>query len=462
MSTIADFERVEFMEDKTKYYDLTLSQNLMLVAVKYSWKKAIVNIGTSMWFDEEIDRDILEETIYTTIDRIDSLRIRLKKINKEFKQYFTEEQAKKIKQLDFSDMSFEEIGNKFELWTRTPMKYDDSDMYEFIIIKAPENKTILYIKVNHIVMDAWGLTVLAKDLIEVYCALRDKKELPDMPTQFMPIIEKELIYNDSERFRKDFEYWKEYYKSKPNYASISRKDIGKPYRKVSIFRCKSNRRIYTLAKKKTDIIKKFCLENNVSLQILLLIGIRCYLAILNKKEEIGVINVVARRSSSDTKKAGGMMINILPFMMNCLDNTTFIEACREISSNLFTFFRHSDFPYENVMTYIKKTHFQGNMLANFIDVTLTFQAGKINTKEDLNFHLKYHSNDANGTGIYLTVMDISNLGTLDFVFDYNVAFVSKKMVSQFYYQILKTIEFGINSPNITLKEIMSTIEKIQE
>ena len=156
------------------------------------------------------------------------------------------------------------------------------------------------------------------------------------------------------------------------------------------------------------------------------------------------------------------MINILPFMMNCLDNTTFIEACREISSNLFTFFRHSDFPYENVMTYIKKTHFQGNMLANFIDVTLTFQAGKINTKEDLNFHLKYHSNDANGTGIYLTVMDISDLGTLDFVFDYNVAFVSKKMVSQFYYQILKTIEFGINSPNITLKEIMSTIEKIQE
>lgn len=122
------------MEDKTKYYDLTLSQNLMLVAVKYSWKKAIVNIGTSMWFDEEIDRDILEETIYTTIDRIDSLRIRLKKINKEFKQYFTEEQAKKIKQLDFSDMGFEEIGNKFELWTRTPMKYDDSDMYEFIKI----------------------------------------------------------------------------------------------------------------------------------------------------------------------------------------------------------------------------------------------------------------------------------------------------------------------------------------
>ena len=42
----------------------------------------------------------------------------------------------------------------------------DCDLYDIAILRAPNNETIVYIKVNHIVMDAWALTVFTKDILE--------------------------------------------------------------------------------------------------------------------------------------------------------------------------------------------------------------------------------------------------------------------------------------------------------
>ena len=65
--------------ENIKYYDLTLSQNVMYFDLKYSPKKNIVNIGTALWIEEEIDIDLLEKALYKSIWRMDALRLRLKK-----------------------------------------------------------------------------------------------------------------------------------------------------------------------------------------------------------------------------------------------------------------------------------------------------------------------------------------------------------------------------------------------
>ena len=65
--------------ENIKYYDLTLSQNVMYFALKYSPKKNIVNIGPALCIDEEIDIDLLEKALYKSILRMDALRLRLKK-----------------------------------------------------------------------------------------------------------------------------------------------------------------------------------------------------------------------------------------------------------------------------------------------------------------------------------------------------------------------------------------------
>ena len=43
-------------------------------------------------------------------------------------------------------------------------------------------------------MDAWGLTVFIKDVMDVYAAMIDNKELPEAPAPFIPLIEADLAY----------------------------------------------------------------------------------------------------------------------------------------------------------------------------------------------------------------------------------------------------------------------------
>ncbi|MFQ6881152.1 condensation domain-containing protein [Clostridium sp.] len=65
--------------ENIKYYDLTLSQDVMYFALKYSPKKSVVNIGAALWIEEEINIDLLEKALYKSIWRMDALRLRLKK-----------------------------------------------------------------------------------------------------------------------------------------------------------------------------------------------------------------------------------------------------------------------------------------------------------------------------------------------------------------------------------------------
>ena len=161
--------------ESIKYYDLTLSQDVMYFALKYSPKKSVVNIGAALWIEEEINIDLLEKALYKSIWRMDSLRLRLKKIDVVIKQYVSKEETKKVKVVDFTHLSKEQIDKKLTDWTGTAFKYKDLEMYDITIIKAKDNLIGVYVKVNHVAMDAWGLTVFIRDVMDVYAAMRDNK-----------------------------------------------------------------------------------------------------------------------------------------------------------------------------------------------------------------------------------------------------------------------------------------------
>lgn len=446
------------MEDKIKYYDLTMGQDIMLYALRYSFKKSIVNIGASFWFEEGMDIELLEKAIYMSIKRIDALRLRFVKVGKKYQQYVSEAEPKKVEIVDLSKLTEEEIGNKFTKWTSIPLKYKDTEAYDIKIVKVPDNKIAVHFRINHVALDAWGLTIFGRDILGIYSALKEGKELPDPPEPFIPIIKKELTYKDSERYNSDFQFWKDYYKDKPTYCAIDEKNVGKPYRKINMFKFASKLKVYTLPKEKVDIIKEFCFENKLSPQILFLLAARCYFSMMNDyKEEVVISNVSGRRSTAKIKNSTGMLINLILFRVNCSNNMTFLEACNKLAEDQLKLFRHGDFPYQKVTEYVKKTYYKKD-LVSFYDMSLTYQLGKIVSEEDMKFKVKTHSNGASGVGIYLTIMDLADEGILDFYFEYNLSYTSLELVSKMYYEMLKVIEYGIKDSKATLLEIMNSVE----
>ena len=104
-----------------KYYDLTPSQKLMYFALKFIPEKNVVNIGTAVWFHENIDCELLKAAAYKAIWRMDALRLRLKKVKGQIKQYVSEEEPKEIKIEDYSNYSKDHIDEILE----KVKKYED-------------------------------------------------------------------------------------------------------------------------------------------------------------------------------------------------------------------------------------------------------------------------------------------------------------------------------------------------
>ena len=437
-----------------KYYDLTPSQKLMYFALKFIPQKNVVNIGTAVWFHENIDCELLKAAAYKAIWRMDALRLRLKKVKGEIKQYVSEEEPKEIKIEDYSNYSKDHIDEILEKWTSTPFKYNDKELYDVSIIKGPENVTGLYIKVNHVVRDAWGLTVYAKDVINIYLAMKEGKELPEEPAKFVPLIEKDLEYMNSKRMQQDYESIKEKWKTPAVFASVEPKYVGKKYRPNNI-RYKGKQKVMSLDKSIVAKINEYCRENRISQQTLFILGSQIYFYKLNNTDKSMVNSVLARRSSMDRKRAGGMMVNNLQLKVECPYGLSFKEACEKLTKEQFELYRHGDFPYQLAHDYVlKQAGVKSGVLTDF---TITYQPAKIFTDNRIKATVENYFNGSASMNLYLTIMDTLDSGELDFMFQYKVAVVSDEIVDELYRVMIKAVEIGIECPTKTIGEIIDEI-----
>ena len=95
----------------------------------------------------------------------------------------------------------------------------------------------------------------------------------------------------------------------------------------------------------------------------------------------------------------------------------------------------------------------------FADATLTYQLGKVKTEEPLDFDIMYHSNGASGMRLYLTIMDIADSGSLQFIYEYQIKALDEEDIINIHSFIIRIIKTGIKNPEMTLQQIIEESEK---
>lgn len=71
------------MNTTSKLYPLTAAQKLHYFTVSYCPQKQVLNIGTSLTIEADVDFDVLKESIYESYDRCEFMRIRFCKDKKD-------------------------------------------------------------------------------------------------------------------------------------------------------------------------------------------------------------------------------------------------------------------------------------------------------------------------------------------------------------------------------------------
>ena len=456
-------------------YPLTAAQKFHFYYLDYCPKKAVVNVGTSLTIAYELDIDVLRQAVYKAYERCEAMRLRFAYDTKEkqWYQYVVEKEEREIEYVDFSGKSMEEAEAIMKQWTEVPFEREDSPMNRLVLIKTPDGNQGIYLLGDHLTLDAQSLICFMRDIIELYCnAMFEGVEYPKEMRSYIEQLEKDLAYEaGSKAQQRDREYfYKLIEQSEPIYNGIdgpkALEEERKKNPKARAAQCISGNvtsalDIFHLEEEPTTRLMNFCEQQHISLQCLLIMGIRTYLQKMNGNDDVSINVAYARRATLAEKKSGGTRIHSFPFRTIISEDMTFLEGIHVIRDSQNETFRHTNFDPVEYFGYRRKVY-PVEPGRTYEPMSLTYQPMTLKEKGlnqlgDITYKTKWYPNGATTQAMYLTVMHRPDDNGLDFNFEHQVEAISKETLEYFYYYMCKIMFKGIENPGLKIGDIIKLI-----
>ena len=459
-----------------KVYPLTAAQKFHFYYMNFCPKKEVLNIGTSLTIETDIDWEELERSIHKANERCDSIRIHFAE-DKDgtWYQYVVNEDNRRVEFVDFSNSSEEEAHATMQRWSTVPFERHDSFMNRIVMIKMPNGYNGLYFLVDHMTMDAQSLICYLRDIIEIYCSTKyEGIPYPKEMSSYLEQLEKDLAYEaGSKKQQKDTEFFHQLIETSepifnglegPKLLMEQRKRDDNPKVRAAINvsdSVDSALDIFHMEEEPTKRLMTFCKENHISLACLLLMGIRTYFQKMNGNDDVSVNVAIARRGTLKEKTCGGTRIHSFPLRTIMPEETGFMDGIRQIRDAQNDLFRHADYDPVAYFAHRSKTY-PAPQGSTYEPMSLTYQPMTLQEKGltnlgDIKYHTKWYPNGATTQGMYLTVMHRPEDNGLDFNFEHQVKAVSREQLEFFYYYLCKIMFKGIENPYLTVGEIIKLI-----
>ncbi len=468
---------------KTRYgnkvYPLTAAQMLHFFALKYCPRKELLNIGTSLTIEVDIDKELLREAIAEAYDRQEAMRIRLVE-DKEGNvyQYVVKKETREVEYFDFTGWTEDESKAKMEEWTKTPFERYDTPLNKIVIVKTPDGFEGLYFCADHITMDAQSLILFLRDVIEIYCYKKypEHEELiyPKPMASYIKQLKKDLEYEaGSKASLRDREFFQKYITEKePIFTHFDGKEFLEKERKA-----KKNSKLraatyvsdsidanivnFNLEEDPSKELMQFCQDNQISMVCLLLMGLRTYYQKENEVDDVSIVSTVARRATLQEKRSGGTRIHCFPFRTVVPREDTFMEGLLKIRDGQNQLFRHANFSSVEYFG-TRSKYFKLEPGQTYDAMSLTYQPmtqrenglGKLG---DIRYKSARYTNGVAAHPLYLTVSHRGEDNGLEFGFEHQTGVVSYDKLEYMYYYICKILFEGIRNPQKTVGEIIDTI-----
>lgn len=460
-------------------YPLTAAQKFHFFYQNFCPKKEVLNVGTSLTIEAELDWEVLKASICKAYERCECLRVRFA-ADKEgtWYQYVvnTEEGRPDVEFMDFTAGTMEEAEKIMTEWTAVPFKPQDSPMSRIVMIKMPDGFQGVYLLVDHRIMDAQSLICFLRDVIELYCnTMYEGVDYPKDMASYIEQLQKDLAYEAGSKAKeRDEAYFQNLIDSMPEpiYNGIDgtraleeeRERSGDPNARAAINvsdSVDSALDIFHLEEEPTKRLMDFCEKYHVSLVCLLLMGLRTYFQKMNGNDDVSINTAIARRATLKEKKSGGTRIHSFPFRTIISEDKTVLQGIHEIRDLQNEYFRHANYDPVSYFAYRgrKYPHPSGQ---TYEPMALTYQPMTLKEKGleklgDIKYKTKWYPNGATTQAMYLTVMHRPDDNGLDFSFEHQVKAVSREKLEYLYYYLCKIMFKGVENPNLSVGDIIKLV-----
>ena len=474
-------EKVLPSGETVKAYPISGSQKMMyLMSLKYGSGYPVNNIGCGYYWKGEMDKAVMKASIYEAVSRCDTMRLRFvmgKKL--QLHQYVTEKSRILVEDWDYSDMTVDEAEEKLTAFSRSNIPMFNCELHKIALIKFKDGYHGIFMRIQHLAMDAYSLKVFINDIIEIYKHKTQGTPYPKPMRPYIPVLEKELEYETSEQHENDKKYWYDSLakSTEPIFTDFMLNNRLKEQQKKY-----PDRRFadihsglpdaatvkFSMNTEDSAKIMKLCDDKGLSIFSVISMGVRTGLSCFNdNQEDVSFKMIINRRGTIAEKKSGGIRINFLPMRSIVKPEDTFTEAVQNISEVQNEMYLHASLAFlETLKERHKSMSEEAKFDSTYDSFGLSYQPmmkmAAIDDEMAKTARSIWYNNGATMIPLYVTVCHRPTDGGLEFICEYREEQDAAYDLTVLYSKIEKTLLLGAENPDITVGEILEKITLTDE
>ncbi|CAH1206490.1 Surfactin synthase subunit 1 [Paenibacillus plantiphilus] len=429
-------------------FPLTQSQKRLWYVEKMNPQAAVHNIGGSIIIDGPIDIHLLEKSIKILIIKNDALRIRMTESGGEPQQFIVEHEEPAVPCIDFSQHA--EPEQELEKWTNIAatahMELYNAPLYWFSVFKLAEDKIGYFVKLHHIISDAWSMQILTSQMEQIYVALQSGDEVfQQVEHSYRESCLNERKYMESVRFNKDRNYWID--KLEPLPESFLHK---------SSTSMAGMRTIHKLDQATVQNARQFVRQHDLSMNTFFVAATLIYMHKLLRQSDMVIGTPVLNRTGKKEKSTFGMFVSTMPLRIKIDGKLTIMEFMKCVQSELTKSYFHQKYPYNLLAQDLQLAHKGYDQLfqicVNYHNAKLVsdFAGYKADNKEFYNQHSLY--------ALHLMIKEWTDADDLHLEIDYKREDYSSSQIQDFITRILLIIHGIMENPHACFNELSLVAE----
>jgi hypothetical protein len=246
----------------------------------------------------------------------------------------------------------------------TPFDLAVAPLFRATLVRLGPQEHVFLFTVHHIIADGWSMTVMGRDLRQLYAASRNGQahELPALPIRYRDYAE----WQATRDFTVQEQYWLEKLAGYPGSIALPcdyAPDIERAFRGSTLHT--------DLATADVQQLRGLALARRTTLSTVLLALFKLVLFKLSGQNDLCVGIGSAGRDHRDLEDLVGLFVNILPIRTHIVDGMDLAGLLAEVDHGVGVAMEHRDYPLDLLVRQINPTR-RANRQALF-NVVYTFQ-----------------------------------------------------------------------------------------
>lgn len=428
---------------KKKLYDLTTPQKSIFVTEGFYKGSCLNNVCGTAIIEDILDFELLKMAVNLVIENNDSFRLQLCIENNEVKQFVTDYVPVKIDVVDVT--SPEDVATiEDELMSQVFNIY--SNLFTFKLFRFPSGNGGFLLNIHHLIADSWTLGLTAREIVRIYSHLKNKEEIDfSIFSSYLDYIASEKEYLQSDKFKKDEDYWNSIFQTLPEIATIPSLKSD-----TNTFSCKAERIMKVIDKKEMDLIHDFCIQNHISVFNFFMAIYAIYIGKVSHLDDFVIGTPILNRTNFKEKNTTGMFINIAPLRINMQSNINFRAFVDTIAKNSISMLRHQRYSYQHVLEKLRRDN---PNLPNLYRILVSYQVTKANTENGLAYETRWAFNGNSNDDVDIHMYDINDTGSIHIAYDYRIDLYNKEDIDALHERILSMIHQILTKDELLLSDI---------